>query len=346
MSLSRTPRTRPAWHSKFVLLLGLGLGLVTQHGAAAQTASDFTVRLNTVSDQKAVFATVESPNVVPARARIGGTVASLSVHQGDTVTPGQVIAVVGDEKLLLQINALDAQIAGLQSQLAQAQTDLTRAETLMRQGVGPRTTADQARTAVEVASSVLRARTAERAVAQQNLQEGQVLAPVAGRVLTVPLTKGTVVLNGDVLATIGEQPFLLRLRVPERHAVSLHVGDSIRLDPQQLGVERGATGRITLIYPQIEQGRVVADATVTDLGTYFVGDRVRVWIDAGTRETYLVPEDFVVTRFGLDYVRLRRPDGGTVETPVQRGDKRPTQAMPNALEILSGVQPGDVLVKP
>ena len=81
-------------------------------------------RLETLVDQKAVFATVESPNVVPARSRIGGTIASLAVRQGDTVTPGQVIAVVGDDKLLLQINSLDAQIAGLQSQLAQAQTDL------------------------------------------------------------------------------------------------------------------------------------------------------------------------------------------------------------------------------
>ena len=52
------------------------------------------------------------------------------------------------------------------------------------------------------------------------------LAPVAGRVLTVPLTKGTVVLNGEPIATIGEQPFMLRLRVPERHAVSLKVGDT------------------------------------------------------------------------------------------------------------------------
>ena len=77
---------------------------------------------------------------------------------------------VGDEKLLLQISSLDAQIAGLQSQLAQAQTDLTRAETLFRQGAGPRTTMDQARTAVEVATAALRARTAERAVAQQNLR--------------------------------------------------------------------------------------------------------------------------------------------------------------------------------
>ncbi len=320
--------------------------LVLGAAAVAHAQATFTVKLNELSDQKAVFATVESPNVVPARARIGGTIASLAVHQGDTVTQGQVIAVVGDEKLILQIKALDAQITGLKSSLEQAQTDLKRAETLFRQGVGPRTTMDQARTAVNVASAALRARTAQRAVAEQNLQEGQVMAPVAGRVLTVPLTRGTVVLNGDTIATIGEQPFLLRLRVPERNAVSLHTGDQIRLDPAQLGVKQAATGTITLVYPQIEEGRVVADAKVSDLGNYFVGDRVRVWINAGTREGYVIPADFVQTRFGLDYVLLKQPDGSTVATPVQRGDPRPTPALPNGLEILSGVHAGDVLVKP
>ena len=41
--------------------------------AAARAETTFTVRLEKLTDQKAVFATVESPNVVPARARIGGT---------------------------------------------------------------------------------------------------------------------------------------------------------------------------------------------------------------------------------------------------------------------------------
>jgi RND family efflux transporter MFP subunit len=257
-----------------------------------------------------------------------------------------VIAVVADEKLLLQISSLDAQIAGLQSTLAQANTDLARAETLFRQGAGPRTTLDQARTAVEVATAALRARTAERAVAQQTLEEGQVLAPVAGRVLTVPLTRGTVVLTGESVATIGEQPFLLRLRIPERHALFLKQGDPVRLAPRQLGTEQGTTGTITLVYPQIEEGRVVADAKVADLGNYFVGDRVLVWINAGSRPGFVVPDDFLETRFGLDYVRLRRPDGSVADTPVQRGEPRPSPAMPAGIEILSGVHSGDVLVRP
>jgi RND family efflux transporter MFP subunit len=313
--------------------------------SAARAETDFTVKLVDLPDEKAVFATVESPYVVPARARIGGTIANLSVRQGDAVKQGQVVAVVGDEKLILQIKSLEAQIAGLQSQLAQAQIDLSRAETLFRQGYGSKVTYDQARTAVEVASSTLRARTAERASAEQNLAEGQVLAPVAGRVLTVPLTRGTVVLNGDTIATIGEEPFRLRLRLPERHALFLKPGDPIRLAAQQLGAERGATGVITLVYPQIEDGRVVADAKVAGLGDYFVGDRVLVWINAGARPGYVIPDSFVETRFGLDYVRLKRADGSSVAVPVQRGAKHPTPALPDGLEILSGVQGGDVLVQ-
>ena len=328
------------------LLSGALAAMLVTFPAAAMAETTHTVRLETLVDQKAVFATVESPNVVPARSRIGGTIASLAVRQGDTVTQGQVIAVVGDDKLVLQINSLDAQITGLQSQLAQAQADLARAETLLRQGSGPRTTMEQARTAVDVATAVLRARTAERAVALQNLQEGQVLAPVAGRVVTVPLTKGTVVLNGDTIATIGEQPFMLRLRIPERHALTLKLGDPVRVDPAQIGGSEVTTGKLSLIYPHIEEGRVVADAQVADLGTYFVGDRVRVWIDAGTRPGYVVPASFVTTRFGLDYVRLRRADGSVDETPVQRGITQLTPAAADGIEILSGVTAGDVLVKP
>jgi RND family efflux transporter MFP subunit len=327
----------------YVLLAAAGLALAV---TAARAQTIFIVHRADIADQKAVFATVESPNVVPARTRIGGTVTSLSVRQGDVVTPGQVIAVVADEMLLLQINSLDAQITGLQATLAQANINLGRAETLFRQGAGPKATLDQASTAVQVATAALRARTAERAVAQQNLAQGQVLAPVAGRVLTVPLTKGSVVLTGDSIATIGEQPFLLRLRIPERHALFLRAGDTVRLAPRQLGAGEGTTGIITLVYPQIEEGRVVADAKVTDLGDYFVGDRVLVWINAGTRPGFVVPGSFIETRFGLDYVRLRGPDGSVADAPVQQGEPQPSPTTPDGIEILSGVHAGDVLVQP
>ena len=111
-----------------------------------------------------MFATVESRRVVPARARIGGTIAALAVKEGDHVEHGQVIATVGDEKLALQMKSLDAQIAGLEAQLAQAQTDLdARRGRCSTRAPSPQDPLDQARTAFNVATNAMRARIAERA---------------------------------------------------------------------------------------------------------------------------------------------------------------------------------------
>ena len=44
------------------------------------------------------------------------------------------------------------------------------------------------------------------------------MAPGDGRVLTVPVTRGAVVLAGEPIATIGGGGFFLRLAIPERHA--------------------------------------------------------------------------------------------------------------------------------
>jgi RND family efflux transporter MFP subunit len=294
-----------------------------------------------------VFATVESADVVPARARIGGTVVELTVEEGDAVKEGQAVANVSDEKLSLQINSLDAQILALEAQLSQAKIDLGRAEELVARGTVPKTRLDEARTAFNVATNNLKARRAERSVLMQQVAEGQVFAPTAGRVLTVPVTVGTVVLTGEPVATIAEQNFVLRLRVPERHARFLKAGDTVRIDGEELGESGAKFGTIRLVYPQIEDGRVVADADVEGgLGDYFVGERIRVWVSAGERDSIIVPGAFIITRFGVDYARIRKDAETVIDVPVQRGRELPRPDMPDALEILSGLKPGDVLVRP
>jgi len=321
---------------------GVAVGLLL---SAAVHAETFDVVERAVADEKAVFATVESISVVPARSRIGGTVAQLNVREGDAVTRGQAIAVVGDEKLVLQMKSLDAQIEALQAQADQAQIDFDRTEGLVERGTLPRVKLDETRTALNVAQNGLRARTAERAVVQQQLTEGQVLAPQDGRVLKRLVTVGSVMLPGDAAVTIAQQDFKLRLRIPERHARYLKAGDKIRVDGAEFGEGSARWGVIDLVYPQIEEGRVIADAKVEGLGEYFVGDRLRVWIASGERPAFVIPADYVKTRFGIDYVRLRRGEG-TIDIPVQRGRELPTPDLPNGLEILSGVHAGDQLVRP
>jgi RND family efflux transporter MFP subunit len=319
------------------------LALFTQRALAEET---FVVAPQTVGDEKAVFATVESANVIPARARIGGTVIQLAVKRGDRVEQGQVVANVADEKLALQIKALDARISGLEAELAKAKADLDRAQELFARGTTSKVNLDATQTAFDVATNSLKARTAERAVIEQQVNEGRVLAPTAGRVLTVPVTIGTVIIAGEPVATVAEQNFVLRLRVPERHARFLKAGDRVRIDGEDIGESGARFGIIGLVYPQIEDGRVIADAAVAGLGDYFVGERVRVWISAGRRTSFIVPGSFLVTRFGIDYARVHADAKAIIDVPVQRGRELPRPDMPDALEILSGLKAGDVLVRP
>jgi len=313
---------------------------------AALAQESFVVAPKSVVDEKVVFATVESANVGPARARIGGTVIELAVKEGDGVKQGQVVATIGDEKLVLQLKALDAQIAGLEAQLAQTQADLTRGEGLFSSGTIAKTRLDEARTAFNVANNALKSRTAERSVIQQQVTEGSVLAPASGRVLKVPVTTGSVVMAGETIATVAEQNFVLRLRVPERHAQFLKAGDPVRIDGQEVGKSGAKFGTIRLVYPRIEDGRVIADAAVEGLGDYFVGERIRVWVSAGERTSFIVPGSFIATRFGIDYARIGKDAKSAVDVPVQRGRNLPRPDMPDALEILSGLKTGDVLVQP
>jgi RND family efflux transporter MFP subunit len=325
------------------ILAAAMLALVAQRALAEET---FVVAPQTVADEKAVFATVESANVIPARARIGGTVVQLAVQRGDHVDQDQLVATVADEKLALQIRALDAQISGLEAELAKAKIDLDRAQELFAHGSTSKALLDAAQTAFDVANNSLKSRTAQRSVVEQQITEGKVLAPTAGRVLTVPVTTGTVILAGEAVATVAEQNFVLRLRVPERHARFLKAGDRVRIDGADLGKSGAEFGTISLVYPQIEDGRVIADAAVANLGDYFVGERIRVWISAGDRSSIIVPGSFIPTRFGIDYARVRKDAQTVIDVPVQRGRQLPRPDMPDALEILSGLHAGDVLVRP
>ncbi len=294
-----------------------------------------------VDDRKAVIATVETLREIPARARIGGTVAELLVREGDRVAAGDRIAMVVDQKLALQVQALDARIQAQQAQRDQARTDFDRAEDLRRSGTVAQTRVDDARTRLDVAERTLRAMRSERDVVLQQSAEGAVLVPGSGRILKVPVTGRSVVLGGDTVAMIATDAYVLRLRLPERHAASLKAGDSILVGSRGLQsagmAETMRQGRVVLVYPQIDQGRVVADVEVDGLGGYFVGERTRVYVSTGKRTALVVPPEFVVRRFGVSYVRLA--DGS--EVVVQLG--MPTE---KGLEILSGLRAGDEVAKP
>lgn len=317
-------------------------------GALDAASPSFAVVATEIDDLKSVYATVRSRDLIYARVRTPGTVASLKVDEGDGVRDGQVLALVADPKIALKIEAIDARIVAATSRTETAKVELERSKTLAARGVSPQSRVDQAQTAYDVATNDLKAAQAERTVAETEIEEGEVLAPTAGRVLKVPVTEGSVVLAGESIATIAANGYLLRLELPERFARFMKVGDGVRLGARGLDETRAplAQGRVTQVYPELENGRVIADAEVEGLGSYFVGERVQVWISAGKRLAYVVPRSYVFRRFGIDYVRLDRGGGGSADVVVQTGRPLEGRDGGQSIEILTGIAAGDRLVQP
>lgn len=318
------------------LLIGTLFALLP---ALVWAEDDMIARNVELTNWKAVFGLIEARDQIPARSRLGGTLVEISVVEGSVVNAGQVLGRVVDEKLALQLNAVDASLQSLMSQLANAEAELARGENLLERGITTAQRLDALRTEVDVVRGRIGSTEAERDVLQQREAEGTVLSPIEGTVLNVPVTAGSVVMPGEVIAEIGGGGFFLRLAVPERHAMNLEEGDNIRIE----GPEGEREGRLAKIYPQIQNGRVVADVEVPGLVTDFVGARVLVRLPVATSEAIVVPAMAVTSRMGLDFVTITGPDGTLHPRTVLIGGTHHVDGEV-LVEILSGVQGGDVLV--
>lgn len=324
-------------------VLGAVLALLLASALPAE-AADFAVSETVIPEMKAVFGEVRTRTVVPARARIGGTIRTIGVVEGGEVAEGAVIARVVDDKLALQRDAAEANVRQATAALAMATADLDRAGQLLAKGVTSQAQVDQATAAHDVAANQLAAAAAARAVVEQQSREGDILAPVAGRVLTVPVTLGSVVMAGDEIARIASGQYYLRLSLPERHAAAIREGDEVAIGERGLSPAVGGAapvtkGRIAKVYPEIRDGRVIADVEVADIGTYFVGERTLVSIPIGSRKALAVPPAAIATRHGVDYVRLADGD----EVAVVLGEAFTSEGAPR-VEILTGLRAGDRVV--
>jgi hypothetical protein len=147
---------------------------------------------------------------------------------------------------------------------------------------------------------------------------------------------------GEAIARVATERYILRLRLPERHARFIDEGDTVRVGPRGLdpdgtdpeGVD-WRTGTVVKVYPELQNGRVVADVAVDGLGGYFVGERALVDIVTGHRTAFVVPPAYVRSEHGVTMAHLKNGARVVVQlgAPVAGG-----------VEVLSGLRHGDTLL--
>lgn len=294
----------------------------TENGSAVSKAPDgprlalATVDAVNWQDVSAEITTVDQAQVI---ARIPGILATLSVKEGDMVRKGQVIGRVVDSQLGYQSQATGAVAA-------QAQAELARVRFLYQNGV-------YAKARLEQAEAMAASAGAQHAAVGAVAGQGAVIAPASGRVLHADVPAGAPVAPGMAIAVITAGPTVVRLEMPETLAGKVHPGS--RVTATGLG-----EGRVIRLYPSIDTGRITADADIPGIDNSLIGRRVAARVETGVRKALLVPQSYVTTRYGIDYVTVLAKDGSAMQAPVQTAPSGET----GKVEILSGVTAGDTLI--
>ncbi|MCB2060876.1 MAG: efflux RND transporter periplasmic adaptor subunit [Novosphingobium sp.] len=273
-------------------------------------------------DVSAEIATVDQAQVL---ARIPGILTSLTVREGDMVKKGQAIGRIVDSQLGFQAQAYKAQAV-------QAQAELKRIRFLHKNGV-------YADARLEQAEAMAASAQAQYAAANAVAGQGAVVAPATGRVLRADVPAGAPVAPGMAIAVITAGRTILRLEIPESLAGKVHAGS--RVLASGINGDSDTTGRVIKLYPSVQAGQIIADVDMPGIDNSVIGRRVAARVERGTRKALIVPDAFVTSRYGIDYVIVLGKDKSASQVPVQTSPS----AEAGKVEILSGVSSGDTLVQ-
>lgn len=311
--------------------------LVLAFSLSVSNADEIVIKSIITKDLKPVSAAVDSVHHTLAKTRNGGIIDGLSVEEGSHVEQGQTIAIVIDPKQPLEIDSIDAQLRALEHERDLAIIKKNRFIELKKNNAISQSNLDETTTRLKVLENNIQATNANRKSAIERKSEGKIFAPLAGRIIKVPVTNGSVVMPGDIVSEIAVDGFILRLSIPERHAQFIKQGDEIKIQNGGSLEDGMIYGAIHKLYPLIESGQIMADVAVDNLQDFYVGQRMTAFIPTSNRKAFFIPQKYIIKRHGLNYVKLKN----SAEIVIQTGLS--TDA---GVEILSGIRENDILVTP
>ncbi|MFN7591281.1 MAG: efflux RND transporter periplasmic adaptor subunit [Planctomycetota bacterium] len=319
--------------------LGVDVGDRVEPGAVLAALDDRDLQL---ASQRA------SAAVAAAEARIG-VPSGASLERFDVE---QTPAVREAKAVLIEAGLNRDRVATMVEQNMQSGRELDAAEATRAVAESRLQRArDDVRT--QIADAALRR--VEVAQAEKRLVDSRVVAPWAGRVAARHVTAGQVVAAGaPVVTLLRTEPLRLQLRVPDRAAAEVAVGQVVRFTVDGPAAVMEREGRVVRIGPSIERGDrtqlVEAEVGNAD-GALVVGAfcRARI-VTAPAQPVLAVDQRSVVSFAGVDRVFVVEPRSKTDPTPVAKGRivelgrTIAGKAGPEQFEVLRGIAAGDRIV--
>jgi RND family efflux transporter MFP subunit len=344
-------RQKHSW--AMLAVLGLALASCKEKGTdTGMAASDPVVlvgreniavaKLEELRSGPPISGSLEAKTEARVRAEVGGQVKRTFADEGQRVRRGVLLARLDDSAVRDAYLSAKSAVRSAESALQIAQRNAERASRLAQAGALPERDLETAQQNATNAEGALADARARLALAEKQLGNTMVRAPINGAVSKREVDPGDVVQVGAGLFTIVDLSSLrLEATVPVEEIDRLKVGAPVEFSVS--GYDRQFSGRIERINPAVDPATrqvriyVVSPNAEQSLvaGLYAEG---RVATDA--RRAVAVPGS-AVDRRGTAPV-IHRLKGGKVEVvPVRLGVRDEATEL---VEIHSGITPGDTVL--
>jgi HlyD family secretion protein len=238
-----------------VLALAAGGGIAYSMNQKKNAGTE--VRMEQVSRRDLVSAVTASGKIEPQTsvdisADITGRIIRIAVEEGDLVTKGQFLVQIDPAQYQAAVSRAEGVVSSMQATLLQTRANRDQAERAWKRAneltrLGPNliapATAEEARTALDVAEATYSATRAQLDQSRASLQEAKdnlaktrLVSPITGRVVRLAVEEGEVAVPGTfsretgLLLTIADLSVILaKVQVDETDVVRLTHNDSVEV---------------------------------------------------------------------------------------------------------------------
>lgn len=317
-------------------------GEASGDGSGAALVDTVHVRAMDVPAVVQAVGTVEADNQTRVAAEVGGRVSGILCDEGCRASAGTAVIQIDPGDYSDEVRSAAAEMSRARATLEADEKLLARYEKLIEAGaIDPQTyenleaKVESERAAVEQAAAALQ-------TARRDLGKATVRAPFAGTVGKRHVQLGEYVSEQDPLFDLVDaQPVKVRFAVPETHVDEVAVGNPIRFRVRSDTVS-SRVADVDYVSPRIDTQTRTFEVTATysnpDLGVR-PGAYADVHLTTSVHEgAPVVPEAAVVTEATENYVYVVR------DSVAQRRAVRVGARVDGLVEILEGVEPGEVIV--
>lgn len=286
--------------------------------------------------------TVQAKVQAALGSRVAGRLVSRSVHVGDLVQKGDVLAVLDATAYELAVRSARAELSSAEATLASAVANQERQKTLLQSNAAAKAAVESAEQSREAADAgVTRARTA-LVKAEEQLSYTRILAEFDGVVVATGAEVGQTVSPGEAIVTVArpdERDAVVDIpetsggvAVGSRFEVSLQINPAVTV--------KGVVREVAPSADAATRTRRVKIALENPPDTVRLGTTITAELEGPDLTALMVPESAVLTKDGKPHVWLVDAGKGEVHlVPVETG-----MTAGRSLAVTSGIKEGDRVV--